>query len=79
MIRSQIVLDEPTADRLRIVSERSHLSMSEIVRQALVFYFEHRDPDTSWIGSLRPKKRVSHDWSDIQASVEAGMKREGKR
>jgi len=53
--------------------------MSEIVRQALAFYFEHRDPDTSWIGSLRPKKRVSHHWSDIQASVEAGMKRERNR
>jgi hypothetical protein len=53
--------------------------MSEIVRQALVFYFEHRDPDTSWIGSLHPKKRVGHNWADIQASVAAGRKREGKR
>jgi hypothetical protein len=79
MIRAQIVLDEPTADRLRIVSEHSHASMSEIVRQALVFYFDHREPDTSWIGSLRPKKRVSHDWSDIRASIEAGRAREGKR
>jgi hypothetical protein len=79
MIRAQIVLDEPTADRLRIVSEHSHSSMSEIVRQALVFYFEHRDPDTSWIGSLHPKKRVGHNWADIQASVAAGRKREGKR
>jgi Arc/MetJ-type ribon-helix-helix transcriptional regulator len=79
MIRSQIVLDEPTADRLRVVSQQSHASMSEIVRQALVFYFEHREPDTSWIGSLRPKKHVSHELADIRASVAAGRKRERKR
>ena len=53
--------------------------MSEIVRQALVFYFEHREPDTSWIGSLRPKKHVSHELADIRASVAAGRKRERKR
>ena len=79
MIRSQIVLDEPTADRLRVVSQQSHASMTEIVRQALVFYFEHREPDTSWIGSLRPKKHVSHELADIRASVAAGRKRERKR
>ena len=79
MIRSQIVLDEPTADRLRVVSQQSHASMSEIVRQALVFYFEHREPDTSWIGSLRPKNHVSHELADIRASVAAGRKRERKR
>lgn len=79
MVRSQIVLDEPTADRLRIVSERSHASMSEVVRQALVFYFEHREPDTSWIGALRPAKRVSHDLTDIRASVAAGRRRGAKR
>jgi Arc/MetJ-type ribon-helix-helix transcriptional regulator len=78
MIRAQIVLDEPTADRLRVVSKHSHASMSEIVRQALVFYFEHREPDTSWVGSLRPKKRVSHELDDIRASVAAGRKRERK-
>jgi hypothetical protein len=79
MVRAQIVLDEPTADRLRVVSERSHASMSEIVRQALVFYFEHREPDLSWIGSLTPKKRVSHELSDIRASVAAGRRREVRR
>ena len=79
MIRAQIVLDEPTADRLRVVSEHSHASMSEIVRKALVFYFEHREPDTAWIGSLRPAKRISHDLDDIRASVAAGRKRERKR
>ncbi len=78
MIRAQIVLDEPTANRLRVVSEHSHASMSEIVREALVFYFEHREPDTSWVGSLRPKKGVSHDLDDIRASVAAGRKRERK-
>lgn len=79
MIRAQIVLDEPTVHRLRVVSEQSHASMSEIVRQALVFYFDHREPDTSWIGSLRPKKHVSHELTDIRASVAAGRKRERKR
>jgi Ribbon-helix-helix protein, copG family len=82
MIRAQIVLDEPTADRLRVVSENSNASMSEIVRQALMFYFEHREPDASWIGSLRsktqPKMPVSHDLADIRASVAAGRKRERK-
>ena len=86
MIRAQIVLDEPIADQLRAVSEHSHASMSEIVRQALVFYFEHREPDTSWIGSLRPKlrsknqddKQISHDLNDIRASVAMARKRETK-
>jgi len=79
MVRAQIVLDEPTADRLRIASEQSHASMSEIVRQALVFYFEHREPDVSWIGSLKPQRRVSHDLDAIRNSVGAGRKRDGKR
>lgn len=79
MVRAQIVLDEPTADRLRIASEQSHASMSEIVRQALVLYFEHREPDVSWIGSLKSKLRVSHDLTTIRNSVAAGRKRDGKR
>lgn len=89
MVRAQIVLDEATAQKLRAVSEGSHVSMSEIVRAALVFYFQHREPDTSWFGSLHPSKvrprkgaptkPVSHDWDDIQRSVAAGHKREGKR
>jgi len=78
MVRAQIVLDEPTADRLRAVSESSHASMSEIVRQALTLYFEQREPDTAWIGSLKPKSKISHDLNDIRASVEAGRRREGR-
>ena len=79
MIRAQIVLDEPIADQLRAVSTQSRSSMSEIVRQALVVYFGQREPDLSWIGSLKPKGRKSHQLSDIRASVEAGRKREAKR
>jgi hypothetical protein len=79
MVRAQIVLDEPTANRLRSVSEQSHASMSEIVRLALVFYFENREPDASWIGSLRPKKHFCHDLDDIRASVAAGRKRERRK
>lgn len=89
MVRAQIVLDEATAQKLHAVSERSQKSMSEIVRQALVFYFQHREPDTSWFGALHPSKvrprkgastkQVSHDWDDIQRSVAAARKREGKR
>jgi Arc/MetJ-type ribon-helix-helix transcriptional regulator len=75
MIRSQIVLDEPTAHQLRRISEHTHSSMSDIVRQALAFYFQHREPDTAWIGSLRPTKRISHDLDDIRASVAAGHRR----
>lgn len=79
MIRAQIVLDEPIADQLRAVSTQSGSSMSEIVRQALVVYFDQREPDMSWIGALKPKGRKSHKLSDIRASVEAGRKREAKR
>ncbi|MDX2055366.1 MAG: ribbon-helix-helix protein, CopG family [Polyangiaceae bacterium] len=79
MVRAQIVLDESTAEQLKIASERGQASMSEIVRQALAFYFEHRKPDTSWIGSLAPRKHVSHDLADIRASVEKARKREAKR
>jgi hypothetical protein len=78
MVRARIVLDQPTAERLRAASEQSHASMSEIVRQALIFYFENREPDVSWIGSLKPKHRVSHDHDSIRNSVVAGRKR-GKR
>ena len=79
MVRAQIVLDEPTADRLRAVSEHSHSSMSEIVRQALVFYFEHREPDVSWIGSLKPRRGISHALDDLRTSVAAGRRRETRR
>lgn len=79
MVRSQIVLDEPTAERLRAVSERSGASMSEVVREALAFYFAQREPDTAWIGSLRPHTAVSHDLDDIRASVAAARRRESKR
>jgi Arc/MetJ-type ribon-helix-helix transcriptional regulator len=80
MIRSQIVLDEPIADQLRVVSSQSGASMSEIVRQALVAYFNQREPNLSWVGSLRqPAGRKSHDLTDIRAGVAAGRKREAKR
>lgn len=76
MIRAQIVLDEPVADQLRTVSSQTGSSMSEIVRRALVVYFEQREPELSWIGSLKPAKRKSHDLADIRASVALGRKRE---
>ena len=79
MIRAQIVLDEPVADQLRTVSSRTGASMSEIVRKALVVYFEQREPDLGWIGSLKPAKRKSHDLADIRASVAAGHRRERRR
>lgn len=79
MIRAQIILDEPVADQLRAISSQSRASMSEIVRQALVAYFGQRDLDLSWIGSLKPKRRKSHSFADIRASVEAARKREAKR
>jgi hypothetical protein len=53
--------------------------MSEIVRKALVVYFEQREPDLGWIGSLKPAKRKSHDLADIRASVAAGHRRERRR
>ncbi len=78
-MRAQIVLDEQTADRLRAVSERSRASMSEIVRKALVFWLDRQEPDTEWIGSLKPKRGVTHDLAAIRASVAAGRKREARR
>ncbi len=75
MVRAQIVLDELTIDRLRAASAASETSMSQIVRQALDLYFENRVPDTSWIGSLRPKRKISHALKDIKASVEAARRR----
>ena len=62
-------------DRLRAASTASETSMSEIVRQALDLYFENRVPDTSWIGSLKPKRKISHDIKDIRRSVEAARRR----
>ena len=79
MVRAQIVLDEPTAEQLRALSVRSNSSMSDLVRQALVFWFENRVPDTAWVGSLRPKRKVSHRLDDIRKSVAAGRKREHRK
>jgi len=79
MIRAQIVLDEPVADQLRAVSTQTGSSMSEIVRRALVVYFDQREPDLGWIGSLKPVGRKSHDLAGIRASVAAGRKRETRR
>lgn len=76
MVRVQIVLDEQTADRLRAVSGRSGASMSDIVRTALVLWLDHREPDTEWVGSLKPKRKINHDLGAIRASVVAGRKRE---
>lgn len=75
MVRAQIVLDEPTIDRLRAASAASETSMSQIVRQALELYFENREPDTSWIGSLRPRRKASHALKDIRSSIEAARRR----
>lgn len=74
MPRAQIVLDEATATRLRIMSERGKVSMSEVVRRALGFYFDRQAPDLSWIGSLAPRKQVSHELDDIRASVAAARR-----
>ncbi len=79
MVRAQIVLDEPTAEQLRAVSVRSKSSMSEVVRRALVFWFENREPDTTWVGSLKPKRKFSHRLSDIHKSIAAGRKREPRK
>ena len=75
MVRAQIVLDESTIDRLRAASAANETSMSQIVRQALDLYFENREPDTSWIGSLKPKGKVSHAPKDIRSSLEAARRR----
>ena len=77
-MRAQIVLDESTVDRLRAASAAGATSMSQIVRQALDLYFESREPDTSWIGSLRPKPKASHALKDIRSSVEAARRRGAK-
>ncbi len=79
MVRAQIVLDESTAEQLRIASKHGQGSMSEIVRQALAFYFQQRKPDTAWIGSLVPAKHASHALADIRASVAKARKREVRR
>jgi hypothetical protein len=75
MVRAQIVLDESTIDRLRAASAANETSMSQIVRQALDLYFESREPDTSWIGSLKPKGKVSHALKDIRSSLEKARRR----
>jgi len=75
MVRAQIVLDESTIDRLRAASAANETSMSQIVRQALDLYFENREPDTSWIGSLKPKGKVRHALKDIRSSLEKARRR----
>jgi hypothetical protein len=76
MARLQILLDESIADRLRIICKRQGVSRSRLVSQALAFYFDHQMPDTSWIGSLHPQKRVSHALHEIRASVVEARQRE---
>ncbi len=78
MVRSQILLDESTADRLERASAARGASKSEIVREALRQFFDGASPDVSWIGSLRPKRRVKHDWASIQRSVAEGRRRASK-
>ncbi len=77
-MRAQIVLDETTIERLRAASAANETSMSQIVRQALDLYFENREPDTSWIGSLKPKRKVSHALKDIRSSLETARRRGAK-
>ena len=79
MIRAQIVLNEPVADRQRMVLSQTGASMLEIVRKDLVIYFEQREPDLGWIGSLKSAKWMNHDLADIRASVAAGHRRESRR
>ena len=70
-----IVLDESIADRLRIICKRRSVSRSQIVNQALAFYFDHQLSDTSWIGSLHPRKRISHNLREIRTSVATRRRR----
>jgi len=74
MQRAQIVLDDETATRLKLVSARVNVSMSEVVRRALGLYFDRQAPDTSWIGALVAQKKVSHELTDIRKSVAAARK-----
>jgi Arc/MetJ-type ribon-helix-helix transcriptional regulator len=78
MVRSQILLDEPTADRLRRASAARGASRSEIVREALQHFFDSASPDLSWIGSLKPRRSASHEWASIQRSIAQGHRRAGK-
>jgi hypothetical protein len=78
MVRSQILLDESTADRLQRASAARGASKSEIVREALHQFFDGASPDLSWIGSLKPRRRASHEWASIQRSVAQGQGRAGK-
>ena len=77
MVRSQILIDEPTAERLERASIARGASKSEIVREALQRFLGGAAPDVSWIGSLKPRRRFKHDWSSIQRSVATG--RRGRR
>ena len=65
-------MDEPIAEKLRAVAASSGASMSAIVQQALVLYFAQQEPDTSWIGALKPNPDVSHDLEAIRTSVAKG-------
>lgn len=79
MQRAQLVLDEPIIEKLRAVAASSGASMSAVVRQALVLYFAQQEPDTSWIGALKPKPGISHDFEAIRASVAKGRQAQAPR
>jgi len=71
MAKVHIVLDAVTAERLHAESARRQVSPSAMVSEALIFYFSQREPDTTWIGSLKSRRHVGHSWKSIRRSVAA--------
>jgi len=77
--RAQIVIDRALLSRVKHLARRSRRSMSAVVRDALRAYVAKADPDTSWIGSLPPRGRVTHDWAAIEKSIAEGFARGSRR
>jgi hypothetical protein len=77
--RAQIVIDRTLLSQVRRLARRSKRSVSAVVRDALAEYLAKSAPDTSWIGSLPPRARQSHDWQQIEHSIAQGFARESRR
>ena len=79
MVRSQIILDDELAALTRACADRTGESVSSLVRKALRAYLVHDEPDTSWIGSLRPSKGGAHAMHAVRSDIERGWAEECRK
>lgn len=67
--KRQATFPKALCDELKVGPGDEILLERKLVDRETVWILRPRQVDWSWIGSMRPRKRVSHDIEAIRASI----------